>query len=177
MALNIPAAVTTLTTITKTWSDAIRDSLLWTATDAPHCRVYNSGSFSLTTGVAGAITFDSERVDVGGCHSTSSNTSRLTVPSGGGGFYLIGGHVAIAASSAGTYRTLGIRLNGATFIAYQTLAPLSASVDVRGSIQTAYQLAAGDYVELLASQDSGGALNVLAASNYTPEFWFKWVST
>lgn len=178
MALNVPASVTTLAAISKTWSDAIRDSLLWSVTDAPHCRVYNSTTFSLTSGAAAAaVTFDSERTDVGGCHSTSVNTSRLTVPSGGAGFYIVGGHLAIAASSGGTYRTVGIRVNGTTVIAQQTLAPLSASVDVRCSITTAYQLAAADYVEIIAAQDSGGALNVLAASAYTPEFWMKWVST
>lgn len=177
MALNIPANPTTGTDITISgWATPTRDSLLWLATDAPHARVYNSAAFSLTSGAAAAaITFDSERVDVGGCHSTSSNTSRLTATTAG--FYIIGGHIAIAASSGGSYRTVAIRLNGSTVIAQQTLAPLSATIDVRASITTAYQLSASDYVELVASQDSGGALNVLAAGNYTPEFWFKWVST
>jgi hypothetical protein len=179
MALTTPATYSTNQTLTASnLNTYLRDNMAWLATDAPHCRVYNSGTFSLTSGAAAAaITFDSERVDVGGCHSTSVNTARLTVPSGGGGFYIIGGHLAIAASSGGSYRTAAIRVNGSTVIAQQTLAPLSASIDVRCSITTAYQLAATDYVELLASQDSGGALNVLAAGNYTPEFWMKWVST
>lgn len=176
MALNIPAAVTTLTTITKTWSDAIRDSLLWTATDAPCCRVYNSANISHTTsGTLQALTFDSERYDTGGCHSTSSNTSRITVPSGAGGKWKIGGHILFASNATG-YRQIAIRVNGSTYIA-SDVRPTASGIDLALSITTEYSASAGDYFELMANQTSGGALNVLVASAYSPEFWAEWVRT
>ena len=38
------------------------------------------------------------------------------------------------------------------------------------------RLGAGDYVQLNAYQDSGGSLNVMANSDYTPVFEMHWVS-
>ena len=38
------------------------------------------------------------------------------------------------------------------------------------SISTEYSLAVNDYVELVVYQSSGGALDVNAAANYSPEF-------
>lgn len=44
--------------------------------------VNKTGTQSISAGVATAITWDNEVADVGGWHSTSSNTSRLSVPVG-----------------------------------------------------------------------------------------------
>jgi hypothetical protein len=38
------------------------------------------------------------------------------------------------------------------------------------TVTTVYDLAAGDYLEVFAYQDSGGALNVQTNANYSPEF-------
>ena len=45
-------------------------------------------SFSYTSGVATLVPFATENFDTNGFHSTSSNTGRLTIPSGGDGKYL-----------------------------------------------------------------------------------------
>jgi len=45
------------------------------------------------------------------------------------------------------------------------------------TIATVYQLAAGDYVELMGLQASGGSLNMLASSAYSPEFYAHWLAT
>ena len=37
-----------------------------------------------------------------------------------------------------------------------------------------YDLAVGDYVELLAYQTSGGALNAIAVGNYAPSLSMMW---
>lgn len=158
--------------------NAYKDGLDWIAADHPRCRVYNSANIShATSGTEQAVTFNSERVDVGGCHSTSSNTSRLTVPTGGAGIFLIGGCVTFAASGDGN-RELYIRLNGTTKI-WADEAPSNAGFaeQVTLPLVTFYPLAAGDYVELVANQTSGGALNMLALANYSPEFWFTWIAT
>lgn len=175
MALNIPSAVATLTTITKAWSDAIRDSLLWLATDAPHCRVYNSANISLTNSTVTALTFDSERYDVGGCHSTSVNTGRITVPSGAGGKWEFKAHVEFASNSSG-YRYIGIRVNGGTVVAYTSAAAVNGIATIL-HLTTDYAMSAGDYMEVIAFQNSGGALNASAVSAYSPEFSGKWVRT
>ena len=165
---------TTATVIPASWGDIVRDDLEYLARNKPHARVYNSANISHTTsGAFQAVTFNSERYDVGACHSTVSNTSRLTVPSGEGGKYLIGGCVQWFTNATGR-RILKLRVNGTTDIAQVELALVSS--ESGGIVQTEYALAAGDYVELHAFQSSGGALNMLATPNLSPEFWFRWVA-
>lgn len=131
-------------------------------------RVYNDANVSVANAGAGtALTFNTERWDTGNFHSTSSNTSRLTAPTAG--LYSIGGCVRFAASSAGT-RAVALRLNGSTVID-DVFIDVDSAIAHTIKVGTEYQLAAGDYVELVAFQDSGGALNVLAAANFSPEFW------
>lgn len=122
-----------------------------------------------------ALTFDSERVDVGAMHDTSTNTGRITVPTGGGGFYAIGGQIEFASNATGR-RGIQIRLNGTTVIARQEEANLGAN-DHPLTIATVYQLAAGDYLELMGYQNSGGNLNMQATSAYSPEFYAHWLAT
>lgn len=154
----------------------VRDNAKWLGTDKPHCRVRNSANISHTTsGAYQALTFNSERVDVGAMHDTTTNTGRLTVPSGGGGFYAIGGCIEFAADSTGR-RGIQIRLNGSTVIARVEFANIGAN-DHAISIATQSQLAAGDYVELMGFQASGGNLNMLATSAYSPEFFAHWLAT
>lgn len=153
------------------------DNIKWLAHEssggAPTARVYNSTNFSVATATLTAITFNTERFDVGSCHSTSSNTSRLTVPSGGGGIYEIGGCVQYAANATGT-RSTSIRINGTTTVAAESVVSLTANAFAH-TVKCLYRLAAADYVELCIYQTSGGNLNIEAATNYSPEFWFRWV--
>ena len=117
-----------------------------------------------------------ERFDNAAIHSTASNTSRFTVPSGGGGKYLIGAGFQWAISAAGNYRQGYLYQNATTFIAYQTNQP-SATHASETTITTLYSLAAADYAELYVKQDSGGALNLTVAANYSPEVWVAWLRT
>jgi hypothetical protein len=142
-------------------------------TDPPRCRVYNSANISLTSGVVTAMTFDTETIDDGGMHSTSVNTSRITVPSDGAGWYSIGGCVRFAANTTG-YREIKITLNGTLDLEIMRVPNSGATDDVRVSIHTEYPLAVGDYVELYATQNSGGALNALGGFAYSPMMYAKW---
>lgn len=134
----------------------------------PQARVFNSANISIvTSGTPQFLTFDSERFDNGGLHSTSVNTGRLTAPITG--LYMIGGGVEFAVSGIGS-RQLALRVNGTTFIATENQSAVAGDV-TEMDIATPYRMTAGDYVELRAFQNSGGALNVTAAANYSPEFW------
>lgn len=129
-------------------------------------RVYNNAAITLTTGVPAALTFNTERFDSGSIHSTSVNTSRLTLPVAGS--YLVTGHGSFVSNATGV-RNLDIRLNGATVIASQLL-PAASGIITTVSISTIYQFAANDYIELVAFQNSGGNLDINTAGNYSPEF-------
>ncbi len=127
-------------------------------------RVFNSATAAYTTG--SALTFNSERRDDGSLHNLLANTSRLVAA--GDGWYAITGHAAFA-SGAGTFRTLSIRLNGATTIAVHDSTVFAGGTTVV-SIATQYYMISGNYVELLVTHDKGSALNINAAANYSPEF-------
>lgn len=134
----------------------------------PQARVYNNAAISVANATLQALTFNSERFDSGGMHSTTGNTSRLTVPITG--LYLIGATLGWDANATG-YRGLHFRINGATYIATNMTASVTAARPVFHATTTLYQLAASEYVEAVVEQGSGGALNVQASGNYSPEFW------
>lgn len=129
-------------------------------------RVYNSANISVSNATVTALTFNSERFDTDSIHSTASNTSRLTATTAG--VYQITGHVRWASNATGS-RLLYIRENGTAAISYEQIA---ASVNGEGimDVTALWKLAAGEYVELVTWQNSGGALNVEAWNYYSPEF-------
>jgi hypothetical protein len=161
------------------WGGVIRDDVAWLAGDVasgnpkPMCRAYHASSQSIATATNSSVALDSERYDVGNCHSTTTNNSRLTVPAGGGGIYHIGGAATFASNATGI-RIVWILYNGTTRISEQDAPSVSANTC---SLQVScdYKLAAGDYVELQAYQTSGGLLSVTSNSNWSPEFWFHWI--
>jgi hypothetical protein len=133
-------------------------------------RVYNSADITLTTGAAAALTFNSERYDDADYHSTSSNTSRLTIPQPGR--YRVGASVVFASNATG-YREIYLQASsGATRIA-DMLIPAVSGNSTRLVVMTEWEFAASDYVEVYAFQNSGGNLNVTSASAYSPEFWIS----
>lgn len=160
------------------WNTYVRDQFKAVAgADRAACRVYNSAVQALTTAVQAAITFDTERFDTQSIHSTVSNTSRLTVPASWGGIWLIGGCCGFAANATGS-RSLFLKVNNTTYIGnIRIAADATASATTDLAIASTYALVAGDYVELIALQSSGGNLNTSQVANSTPEFWMLWMGT
>jgi hypothetical protein len=138
----------------------------------PSCRAYNDADISISGSSWNTLTFNSERWDTNGMHSTSSNTDRLTVPANGDGIYTIKGHIRVTSDPNMTVRIL---LNGSTEIAKTSRFYDSGSgptyLDI--PIATDYELSAGDYVQLQINP--GSAETVKAAGSYSPEFSATWV--
>ena len=131
-------------------------------------RVWKKAAFSHnSSGSFMAITFDEERFDTDGMHSTTTNTERLTVVTPG--TYAISGHLTFAGNAVG-YRQIAIRLGGSTYLAVHSTLSVGANDSTNLSIATVYNLAATEYVELCAWQDSGGTLAIAAGPAYSPEF-------
>lgn len=130
----------------------------------PYVRVYHSASQSVTATTS--LLFDSETSDTDGFHSTVSNTSRLTVPTGLDGLYAITAGVFWQQNSTGG-RSVRLKLNGTTYIA-ANVTPGATGADVLQGVTTLYALVAGDYLEVEVSQDSGSTLSVYANSSTTP---------
>jgi len=122
------------------------------------CQLWKSANQSISNATYTAITFDNENFDTDSFHSTSSNTSRITIPVGLDGKYLVTFTAGYNANSTGI-RGSALHKNGAlAFVMFQVSAS-SAADTFFGSSQI-MNLSAGDYVELFLYQSSGGALDV-----------------
>lgn len=124
------------------------------STTQPRCSAYNSAVQSVPTGAFTTLTFDSEDYDVGSMHSTVSNTSRVTVPTGAGGLYLILGRSRVNTGNVATQVALQVLLNGTTSLVVNGPLP-NPTTNTDFEVGTVWVLAAGDYIELQAFHNSG----------------------
>jgi hypothetical protein len=123
-------------------------------------------SISNTTNTA--ITFDTELEDTDGFHSTVTNTSRITIPAGKAGFYLISGQINYASNAVGV-RHGNIYKNG-SLLSVAWLVGATNGDWTGGSVSQIVELAETDYVELFAYQNSTGNLNVNGGNTYGAAF-------
>lgn len=126
-------------------------------------RVYNSQPLTVGTASWTALTFDTERFDTDGIHSTSTNTERLTCVTPG--VYAISGSVYFESNTTGR-RIIRINIDNTTVAQHEH--PALAFNEL--SISTVFQLTAGQYATLHVYQSSGGDVSIAAASAYSPEF-------
>jgi len=106
---------------------------------------------SITNATTTVLTWDGEDFDTDAFHSTSSNTGRITIPSGKAGYYRILGLVSSDGSATGT-RYLMVYKNG-TSVAESILTP--STIFPSNTVSTVLNLAVADYVELRYNQSSG----------------------
>lgn len=139
------------------WTKAQVNSLLNLFDNRPRAKVFHSTTQSLTSAVVTALNFNSEDLDIGGLHDPAVNNSRLTIPTGFGGVYLIIGKVAYAANATGV-RVARIHKNGALIDTEPIHAGTASGTQVV-MVNSILALAAGDYIELVGYQDSGAPLN------------------
>jgi hypothetical protein len=120
------------------------------------------GSYNISNNTATALTFDTETYDTDGYHSTSSNTSRITIPAGKGGYFQVGGHFEMNANTSG-FRILSIYKNGSV---YKTVLTTPSGLEPSMMITCPILLAAGDYVELFYTQTSGSTQAIYINGGY-----------
>lgn len=138
----------------------------------PRCEAYQSVSQNCTTGTVTTLTFTSETVDTDGIHSTSVNTSRMTIVTPGR--YKVLGGCGIAANATGS-RTLRVAKNAATTKAVRVAANTAGASTIM-QIQDEVLCVAGDFIELTMTQDSGVTLATSAAQDST-YLHVVWVGT
>jgi hypothetical protein len=114
---------------------------------------------TLTTSTDIVITFNAETFDTDGYHSTSTNTGRITIPAGLGGYYEFYFTVGLNAQTNGR-RMCSLRLNGSTkLFTVETSELGQAFVQPTLTSTGVVNLAAGDYLECVYYQDSGSSIN------------------
>ena len=119
-------------------------------------QAWQSVSVSLSNNVWTAMTFTNEDYDSDGFHSNSTNTSRMTIPSGKGGKYLVQTSMALNSVSLAGYRGLSIYKNGTAVKGFGNEPYGTYPVIFMTGV---IEVAAGDYVEIYIKQDSGGTFS------------------
>lgn len=130
-------------------------------------KVTHSANQSIANATLAALAFDTERYDYPAWHSTVTNNSRITVDAAG--VYLITGAWAYASNTTGE-RGFDFRINGTNYIVGNTVPPTGGGLQSANGPAAHHECANGDYIECVAYQTSGGALNADKSANYSPEF-------
>ena len=116
------------------------------------CSLKASADQTISNNTLTAVTWDQEDFDTDGFHSTSSNTSRITIPTGKGGKYQVNAFAQWDANATGD-REIHIYKNGAS-VKKTELIP-NASVFPSSTIMMIIDLVATDYIELFCFQTAG----------------------
>ena len=132
---------------TKIATTAFVDSFV-----TPSVHIYQTGGTTITTSFT-VMAFAAERFDTDTFHDTVTNNSRITIPTGKAGKYMITGNMFTATNIQGVVH---IRLNGATYIATAAVTAIGVSA-AGGSASVVFDLAVADYVEFGGYLSAGTA--------------------
>lgn len=146
------------------------------ATDPPVFTGTQTTAQSIPNNAFTPVTIDSEVTDTAGGHDNTTNPTRYTCQVAG--VYLLSGVVVFPTTATGT-RGCSIGLNGSVNGIAGSEALIAPSPGFATTIVTppTYQrLAVGDYVSLLAFQNSGAALNTSSVGAARTSFSALWVS-
>lgn len=146
-------------------------TLLWGSTTPtqPRVKVGLSANFDLASGAVGSYTpggtvvpLDELIFDSHGFWNPTVNPERLTVPAGLGGVYIIAGQIGYDVIASGR-RAAWIFKNGARRGIAENAGD-DSGLGMSFTVVTFLELQAGDYIELVARQDSGGTVAVLGTA-------------
>jgi hypothetical protein len=128
-----------------------------------------STGVSIGSGAWTAVGFDAEDWDAGGYHDNVTNNTRVTIPTGLGGKYLLTASVQFAGNATGL-RDVRFFKNGTATVGGLDQRAANSTNTVNFIVSAVVNLVAGDYVELQAFQSSGGSLSIDYAAGYSPVF-------
>lgn len=116
---------------------------------------YGTGSLSVANATYTMITMNSELFDTDGFHSTSSNTSRMTIPAGKAGKYLINAAIYYEGYNGWTNSTMRLFKNGAAITTKQLFANGTTGGAYTFAHTQVVDAAVGDYFEIGVYQNTG----------------------
>lgn len=151
-------------TADSTASTGLKWSTISTSPTFVGVAVYRTTAQTLNNGVGTIINWTSEYFDSDGFHDNTTNNTRLTVPTGKAGKYVVINNILYNANATGI-RSSAIRKNGTTYVGSFDASICGAGTNQSTLVTTVLDLAVGDYVEIDAIQTSGGNLNILSGTN------------
>jgi hypothetical protein len=133
------------------------------ATSFTGCRIFNSTTQTINNATVTTLTFDSEVYDTSNFHSTSTNTSRITIPTGLGGYYALQASIYFSIGNGAGTRACSILKNGTRIFGMD----ISGQTDQTLNFGNIANLVAGDYLEFTAYQTTGSQNGAYGDAAYT----------
>lgn len=125
-----------------------------------------SGSQAIADSTFVAVTWPTEVFDVGGYHDTTTNTSRITIPAGKGGYYRFSWSQGLTAAAASCM----IYTNGTGGTRSAFISTVSGNANQASIVLS---LAVADYVEVYLRQTTGSSQTAFDEANGAIGFiWF-----
>jgi hypothetical protein len=152
--------------IPASWGDAVNEFCEDRDT-GPGARVTRTSTLTVPNTTWTTVPFDTERYDTADLHDPAIYTSRLTVPAGKSGVYLVWFNGQLNDTGTNNEEGARIRVNGSTVVASHYV----RSAGYREVMAVALvALAAGDYVEAQVWHNIGSNNTLNVQGNYSPEF-------
>jgi len=122
------------------------------------CLISNTNvTVSIANNTNTKVAMDTELIDTDGFHDNSTNNTRITIPAGKAGKYLVSGNANFASNATGDRNAQIWKNNTEVCVGFD----LGGSGNVSPQVSRILDLAVADYVEFVISQSSGGNLNSL----------------
>lgn len=159
-SLPVPPLATAPSPITSAWLNGnVRDTIRFLCYPPIVKAHYVAGSSTLAnSSLASPQVVPLSTADVDNYSGlTTGASAKWTAPVAGR--YLFAGQVNLAGSSATTYYACGLLVNGSTLYWGGIVRHAGTSLDAGAGVTKRLRLSAGDYVQLVAAQASGGSIS------------------
>lgn len=143
-------------------SDHIVDKRCFVTGAGISSRVYRNGTQSITTGAFPTCAYDAEDYDNLKCHDNATNNDRLIAPVAGN--YRVTAQVHWQSNATGK-RQIFIRRSGDSMVPAALQLNPDDALDMQMAVSGDLHLDAGQYVEIVVSQNSGTTLTIGTASS------------
>lgn len=116
---------------------------------------YFTGTLTVASNTLTAVSMNSELYDTDNYHSTSSNTSRMTIPTGKGGKYLIQCGIYYEGYNGWANSDIRLYKNGTAITSQYNFANGTTGGAFTMMFNQTIQVSAGDYLEFYVRQNTG----------------------
>lgn len=139
-----------------------------TILNPPSCQVTHNANQSIPDDDGQVLAFNTENYDTDSMHDNVTLNTRITFQTPGVYIVTFNCAWAIPGSGLGDAESW-IRKNGSAYLGKST-EQFQSTFEVGMTVIVQEFFEVGDYVQALVKQDSGGAVNLLSTSAYTPIF-------
>ena len=124
----------------------------------PAVSAYKTTNTNVPDAAWTTLGLDTEYWDTHGFHGLVN--SRLTIPAGFDGLYACDAQINFDGSTGGSSRSMAVLIDGWLRVVLEQVPPSAAATVLGAPVPGGLRLAAGQYVELQAKQNSGGVLAI-----------------